>query len=86
MIEEAAVVTNPDLLNEAGVPPDIPARDPQIQEHAACLSPALKKKKPFIILFSVFEELLAGYRDQYVISRAISGHLFQPQRRYPVGS
>ena len=46
MIDEAVVVTNPDLLNEAYVPPDIPAREPQIQELAACLSPALKKKKP----------------------------------------
>jgi cell division control protein 6 len=46
MIEEATVVTNPDILNETYVPPDIPAREPQIQELAACLAPALKKKKP----------------------------------------
>jgi orc1/cdc6 family replication initiation protein len=46
MIEEASVVTNPDILNETFVPPDIPAREPQIQELAFCLSPALKKKKP----------------------------------------
>jgi len=46
MIEEPAVVTNPDILGETYVPPDIPAREPQIQELSHCLSPALRKKKP----------------------------------------
>ena len=46
MIREANVVTNPDILGETYVPPDIPAREPQIQELSLCLSPALRKKKP----------------------------------------
>jgi cell division control protein 6 len=46
MIDEPTVITNPDLLNETYVPPNIPAREPQINELAFCLSPAVKKKKP----------------------------------------
>lgn len=46
MIEEPTIVTNPDLLDEYYIPPDIPAREPQIKELTDCLAPALKKKKP----------------------------------------
>lgn len=46
MIEEPTIVTNPDLLSETYIPPNIPAREPQISELTFCLSPALKKKKP----------------------------------------
>jgi len=46
MIEEPSIVKNPDLLSETYIPPDIPAREPQIKELTFCLAPALKKKKP----------------------------------------
>jgi len=46
MIEEAPVVTNPDILGEMYIPPDIPGREAQINELVACLKPAMKNKKP----------------------------------------
>ena len=32
MIEEASVVTNPDILGEVYIPPDIPGREVKINE------------------------------------------------------
>jgi len=46
MIREAGIVVNPDLLEEAYIPPDVPRRDSQIQELALFLSPAARRKKP----------------------------------------
>jgi len=45
MIEEAPVVTNPDILGEMYIPPDIPGREAQINELVACLKQAMKNKK-----------------------------------------
>jgi len=46
MIREAGIVVNPDLLEEAYIPPDVPGRESQIQELALCLLPAARRKKP----------------------------------------
>ena len=46
MLDEAPLVTNPDLLDETYLPANIPAREPQIEELAFCLSPATDGKKP----------------------------------------
>ncbi len=45
MIEETPVVTNPDILGEMFIPPDIPGREAQINELLACLKQAMKNKK-----------------------------------------
>lgn len=46
MIEEPSIVTNPNLFRETFIPPDLPDREPQIQELTACLSAVIKQKKP----------------------------------------
>lgn len=49
MIEEPTIVTNPDILGETYVPPDIPARLAQIEELRSCLAPALKGEQPIAL-------------------------------------
>jgi len=38
MMEEPPIVTNPDILGEMFVPPDIPGREAQIRELVACVN------------------------------------------------
>jgi len=40
MIEEASVVTNPDILGEVYIPPDIPGREAQINDMVVFLKSA----------------------------------------------
>ncbi len=40
------IVANPDLLGEEYIPPNIPGRDPQIEELTYCLAPAIRGRKP----------------------------------------
>ena len=44
--DQPAILTDPDILSESHVPPDIPQRDAQIRELAMALQPATQQRKP----------------------------------------